>query len=168
MADGEEMKYNYWQTLQNPWPANALLVPFFSTKRRGTATIAFATWEGLTGTGEAKLQPGDKFNAEIGQQIAIGRALIDLGLKHQNRWMLRSQTEEQIKAQRQYKKNHQSLTNWDKMAKTYENYELFINEELNTSAPRPITKEVRKSSQPQPAENLQPRESRRRLGQTRG
>jgi len=107
--------------------------------------------EGLIGTGEAKLQPGDKFNKEIGQQIAIGRALINLGLKHQNKWLLRSLTEEQVKAQRAAKHNLGKLS-----------------EDVSKIAVRPITKKITKPSQPKPENNFQPRESRGRIRQARG
>jgi len=69
-------------------------------------TVAIVSWRGtqpLTGIGVAKLQPGDHYNQQIGEQIALGRALMDLGLKEQNRWILRSRTEAEVQTQRSKK-----------------------------------------------------------------
>jgi hypothetical protein len=70
--------------------------------RNDRSTVAIVSWDdgALIGTGHSKLQPGDYYNQEIGEQIALGRALMDLGLKEQNRWILRSRTEAEVKAQR--------------------------------------------------------------------
>ena len=73
-------------------------------KYSGTATKAIVVYKGITGIGISKLLPGDKFSKEIGEQIALGRAFIDVGIRYQNKWIQRSVTEEQVTQQREQKK----------------------------------------------------------------
>ena len=100
--------------------------------RNDRSTVAIVEWSGLIGVGHSKLQPGDHYNQEIGEQIALGRALMDLGLKEQNRWVLRSRTEEEVQTQRANKRSD--------IEDLYSRMK-----ELTTSANRPIKKKVKQS-----------------------
>lgn len=55
---------------------------------------------GLVGTGEARLSPGDYYVQKIGEGIAVGRALADLGTKVAERWAARSVREIEVQARR--------------------------------------------------------------------
>ena len=51
-----------------------------TTRQAGRITTVTVTKDGFTGLGRATCSKTDVYSAEIGEQIALGRALIDLGL----------------------------------------------------------------------------------------
>lgn len=56
------------------------------------AALAFGT---LNGVGESRCRDGDVFNRTIGENIALGRALQDLGRKVEELWLTGTMTVEE-------------------------------------------------------------------------
>ena len=56
--------------------------------------------EVFTGEGEARARPDDRFNAKVGEGIALGRALQDLGKQIEEKWLSRSACEKDVQDRR--------------------------------------------------------------------
>ncbi len=108
--------------------------------RNKTTTGARIEWDGAVGTGVAKLLPGDHYNREIGERIALGRALMDIGMRYQNTWLLRSRTEAEVKKQRNRKQGTVVYNTVMRPASLTLNFK-----DVNTDAPRPKQKKAKQS-----------------------
>ena len=134
------------------------LAPIVRFRYQGTTTKAIAEYRGLIGTGTARLLSGDRYNREVGEGIAEGRALINLGIKYQNQWILRSRTEEEVRAQRGNKSNNSISVNVNVNRQTLD--KLF--KDVNNFANRPFEKKKRQPSKSNAEANIQYGEPSRR------
>lgn len=68
---------------ENPWRTYDITVDSLTDRNAATASVRFHTANRfnphITATGSSKREPEDRINEYVGEQLAIGRALVSLG-----------------------------------------------------------------------------------------
>jgi len=67
-------------------------------------TLATVRVDNVVGTGISRCNPTDHYNKEIGEHIAVARALKSIVESYEQLWMNRAKTKDEVVAQRAAKK----------------------------------------------------------------
>ena len=96
------MEYDEWEVLESevPFVHIRYMVANDCAVARATYYDSEVMYDIATATGSSKRVPGDKFDKQVGIQIAAGRALEFLGLKLQKRGFGKSGHNDQVKEEK--------------------------------------------------------------------